>query len=187
MVDITEIEEEYGLWAKYVLALLYAKNKEPVQGSLKLQKELFLLSRSIKALREEDIFEAHFLGPYSEELEEDIINSLELDGLIKISNKKGKIYMLTQEGERIARKVYESLDEKERKIIEWVKDLLNDLNNEEVLALIYFAYPRMAKHSTKIDKILKNKKDLALNLYKKGKISLKKAIEIAGNDILMEV
>jgi len=61
------------------------------------------------------------------------------------------------------------LPEKERKLIEWVKDLLNNLDNEEVLALIYFSYPQMAKYSAKIDKILKNRKDLALKLYKKGK------------------
>jgi len=104
MIEISEIEEEYGIWGKYVLALLYAKNKEPIVGTLKLQKELFLLSRSIKELRENDVFEAHFLGPYSEELEEDVINGLVVDGLIKISDKKGNIYSLTPEGEKVAKK-----------------------------------------------------------------------------------
>lgn len=174
-----KVEEEYGVWGKYILALLYAKNKEPIVGSIKLQKELFLLSRSIKELRENDVFEAHFLGPYSEEIEEDVVGNLEVDGLIKISDKKGKIYALTSEGEHIARRIYENLPEKERRLVEWVKELLNDLENEEVLALIYFSYPKMAKHSTKIDRILKKRRDLALSLYKKGKISLRKAAEIA--------
>lgn len=176
---LEEVLEDYGLWGKYLLALLYAKGKIPISGRLKLQKELFILSKGIKELKTDNVFEAHFLGPYSSMIEEEVVEGLELDDLINVSGKKN-VYSLTHEGEKLAEQIFKNLPENERNLLEWVKENFNDLEDDELLALIYFTFEDSAKHSEKIREITKKRRKIAERLYKKERVSIKKAAKIAG-------
>jgi ArsR family metal-binding transcriptional regulator len=69
------------------------------------------------------------------------------------------------------------------KIIEEEFTLLENLSENEILALLYFKFPEFAKYSEKLDKITKKRRELAISLYKKGKISIEAASEIAGVSI----
>mgnify|MGYP004442993519 FL=1 len=61
-----------------------------------------------------------------------------------------------------------------------MKELFDGLTSSEVCALTYFTFPETTSESVILDKIIKNRKKLALSLYKKKKISVEKASEIAG-------
>jgi len=47
------------------------------------------------------------------------------------------------------------------------KNLLNDLNEDEVLTIIYFTFPEFTEESLVLDRINKNRKSVALNYTKK--------------------
>ncbi len=61
-----------------------------------------------------------------------------------------------------------------------MKNLFDDLTTDEVCALTYFTFPKTTSESLILDRIIKNRKKSALKLYKKNKISVEKASEIAG-------
>lgn len=65
-------------------------------------------------------------------------------------------------------------------MIEDMKRLCNNLNTDEILALVYYTYPEMTIESLVKDKIESKREKIALSLLKKGKVSIGKASEIAG-------
>ena len=79
--------------------------------------------------------------------------------------------------------INKNTSDNEKEMIEDFKDTLNDLTGEELLGFIYFTFPEMIKESIKIQKIKPNRKNIALRLYAKSKISFGKALEIAGINI----
>jgi len=162
---------------KYLFMLLYAKGasgiaREPVTGQLWLQKEMFLISKNMGDFADE--FEAYYLGPFSELLESNI-KQLALSGYVQQSGKIG----LTPKGEKIATEVWTNASDEERTLITEIKETLNNLSNNELLAFIYQSYPDMTVHSKVKDDIDKQSKKLAISLFKGKKVSLEKAAEIA--------
>ena len=63
-----------------------------------------------------------------------------------------------------------------------MKNFLNDMTQEEILAYIYTQYPNMAKQSV-VKSRIRNPVWTAIKLYKKGKISLSIASKIANMSI----
>ena len=164
---------------KYTLLLLSANKHIPIKGNLWYQKELFLLSKNINNLAEETDFEADFMGPYSETADEEL-QQLEFANVVV---KEGNKLKLTNIGKEIAEIINKNTSDNEKEMIEDIKDTLNDLTGEELLGFIYFTFPEMIKESIKIQKIKPNRKNIALRLYAKSKISFGKALEIAGINI----
>lgn len=164
---------------RYILLLLSSNNYEPIKGKLWFQKELFLLSKNSDELAEQTDFEADFMGPYSESAEEE----LEQLEFAKIIEKEGNKLKLTALGQEITRILEKNSSGEEKETIADFKEVLNDLTEDELLGFIYFTFPDMIKESIKIEKIKPKRKNIALSLYSKSKISLGKALEIAGMNI----
>ncbi|ADC65800.1 protein of unknown function UPF0175 [Ferroglobus placidus DSM 10642] len=159
-----------------ILLLLDSENAQPVKGRTWLQKEMFLiLSNAGKEIEEEAQFEPHHFGPYSEVVESELAN-LKLLGLVD-ENKEIRI---TKAGKKIAAELRKYVSPKFLEFISQVKRELNDLTEDELLAYIYFTFPEMTSESKALERILKKRKWLALSLYRKGKVSLSKASQIAG-------
>lgn len=164
---------------KYTLLLLSANNYEPVKGKLWFQKELFLLAKNSDELAEQTDFEADFMGPYSESADEE----LEQLEFAKVVENEGNKLKLTGLGRDIAEILGKNTSDEEKEMIEDFKSELNDLTEDELLGFIYFTYPEMTTESIKIEKIKPKRKNIALSLFAKSKISLGKALEIAGMNI----
>jgi len=164
---------------KYTLLLLSANNYEPVKGKLWFQKELFLLAKNSDELAEQTDFEADFMGPYSESADEE----LEQLEFAKVVENEGNKLKLTGLGRDIAEILEKNTSDEEKEMIEDFKSELNDLTEDELLGFIYFTFPEMTRESVKFEKIKPKRKNIALSLYAKSKISLGKALEIAGMNI----
>jgi len=163
---------------KYLILLLGALNFKPLRGKTWLQKEMFLLSRNIENLRDEIYFEPHHYGPYSELLDQELEN-LEILGIVELNDK----IKLTDVGRKVYTHLVSKLSPDELELIREIRSELDDLTEEELLALIYFSYPKMTKESRVLDRILKNREKIAVKLYLKEKVSLAKAAEIAGKSL----
>jgi uncharacterized protein YwgA len=156
---------------KYILMLLYA-NDGKVRGKLWLQKEIFILSRAFEELAEELDFEAYSYGPYSEALEE-YRNALENSGLIAETQ-------LTEQGKIFAGELWKLASDREKDVIKATVEFLEGLDREELLLYIYVMYPDTAEKSDERDRILKNRKKIALKMLRDGKVSLSLAAKLAG-------
>ena len=163
---------------KYLILLLGALNFKPLRGKTWLQKEMFLLSRNIENLRDEIYFEPHHYGPYSELLDQELEN-LEILGIVELNDK----IKLTDVGRKVYTHLVSKLSPDELELVREIRSELDDLTEEELLALIYFSYPKMTKESRVLDRILKNREKIAVKLYLKEKVSLAKAAEIAGKGL----
>jgi len=163
---------------KYLLLLLYAKGptksmEEPIRGDIWLQKELFLVSRNVDELREE--FDSYLLGPFSEAVYE-YEEQLKVSDYIQQDREGLK---LTEKGRQIASKLWETTDEKERQMIVDVKSLLNDLSRIEILVFIYQAFEGFTDNSVIKEEVERNRLPVAISLFRKRKVSLERASEIA--------
>jgi len=159
---------------KLIIYAIGCMQNTPIKGKIKLQKLLFLVSNVFGDLQDLLMYEPHLYGPYSEVVE-NVLQSLIRLELIKDSRKG---YGLTEEG----KKVFNSLTPKKElaRVMNDFKEFLNDLDNDELLAFIYVSYPDYIKESVKWDELRPKRKELAIRLLKKGKISFSKAAEIAG-------
>ncbi len=60
---------------------------------------------------------------------------------------------------------------------------MNDLTTQEIYLFMYVTFPDQAVESVVRSKVLANRKMLARSLYRKRKISLEKAAELAGTNL----
>jgi len=163
---------------RYLFLLLYSPGPrgsagEPIKGDLWLQKELFLVSQNVEPLREE--FEAYRLGPFSEAVEE-YESQLRVSQFIDVAASGIR---LTEKGQSIAKEIWESADEKERRLIIYVKQLLNDLSRDELLVLIYSSFEESTVNSDIKAEVERKRSDVAISLFRKQKVSLERAARIA--------
>jgi len=161
----------------YLILLLGAKSREPIPGKLWLQKQVFLLAQHIDKLQKEVGFEPYRMGPYSENVDA-ALSQLVMLGLVK--QEPGKGLSLTRDGEDLYSLAANIARRETLELIEEVKDQLNDLSSDELLAYIYSTYPDMTKESEKLREIQAKKLELAVKLYVEEKVSLQKAAQIAG-------
>lgn len=174
--EVNRIIEDMSELQKRIVLLLKASKGEPVKGDTWFQKELFLFSKNVPAIFEEASFGSDMYGPFSENAKEQL-EDLERDDVV---SKVGKKMFLSDLGHKIADKLEKEVPEEELKMISEFKSLLNDLNIDEVLTFIYFTFPKYTEESLVLERIRNNRKSVAIKLYKKDKISLQRAAEIAG-------
>lgn len=159
---------------KITLALIGIDDK-PLKGKVWYQKELFLISKLDEELSDELEFEPHHYGPHSYDAEYKLEN-LESEGYIEIISNE--IY-ITVKGQKLLKQILKEIEKHELNFVVNVKNFLNDLSRMELLAFIYQSNRKMTIHSVELENVLKNKIHYALMLFKKEKISLGKASEIA--------
>ena len=160
---------------KVALMLLYL-DKSPIQGKTWYQKEIFLISKLDKELKEELEFEPNNYGPNSYEAE-DALESLEDEGLVEvIGNNEIKI---TGSGEEAAKYLKDSFNQSDLDFYKEIKLLLNDLSRMELLTYIYQTNKDMTTESVELENVKKRLVYYSISLYIKKKLSLAKAAEIS--------
>ncbi len=169
-----------NLGKQYILSLLDSNNQEPIKGKTRLMKELFFISLNVPSLNKSLEFEADNYGPSSDVIM-GYINDMSQMKLIS-AQKKGQnnnnvTYSLGEYGKKFLEKEKLDLD---YELISEMKSLCQGINNDELLALTYFSFPEMTAESLVKEKIWAKREKLALGLYRKGKVSLEKAVEISG-------
>ncbi len=179
MVEVDDIIEDMSELQKYIVLLLSANKGESIKGKTWFQKELFLIAKNIKVVSEEASFNSDFYGPYSENAKEQLAE-LELDEIVV---KDGSAMSLSKLGSQISQRLEQKTPKQRLEMISEFKNLLNDLNDDEILTFIYFTFPEFTEESLVLDNIMKNRKQVALKLYKKEKISVQRAAEIAGEPL----
>ncbi|MGY0287568.1 MAG: UPF0175 family protein [Candidatus Methanodesulfokora washburnensis] len=116
-------------------------------------------------------------GPYSK-VDADL-EQLALMNLVHVNDE----IRITEEGRKVAEKIKGKMDEK-LKLIDEVKEWLRDLSDDELTALICFSFPEIAVESRELKRIRRKRVMLAVSLYAKGKVSLEKAADIAGMNLV---
>lgn len=160
---------------KYALLYAEAKARQPVRGKLWYQKGLFLLAQKSPDLANELAYEPSLMGPLSDSLDWNL-DQLESVGMLVRTDSK---YLTTRFGDECARLLRKEFDSSELAHMEEIKDLLNDLPRDELLALVYALYPLMTVESQELARILPKRKDLAVSLYGRGKVGLELGARIA--------
>ncbi len=163
-----------------ILLLLDANDGEPVKGKTWLQKEMFLLVHNTKKdeIIQKAQFEPHHYGPYSETIDAEL-DGLRIMGLVEIN----RTISIKPKGRRLASKIREIVSDEFLELVEEIKENLNDLSEDELLAYIYFSFPHLITESRVLDRIKRKRDRVAVSLYKKGKVSLSKAAHIAGMSV----
>lgn len=164
---------------RFIMLLAGAKESESIPGRLHLQKEIYLLQRLFPDLATETDYEPYLMGQHSEVVADEL-DELELSGLIK--NTSGAIE-ITSEGNEVLMELREISSKKEIKKIEEFKELLNDMTKHELLAFVYLSDPAhkaLEEESAVYKDVMRNRKQLAISMYRKDKISAQKAAEISG-------
>ncbi|MBI3860246.1 MAG: UPF0175 family protein [Thaumarchaeota archaeon] len=165
---------------KYYLMLLYApdargKLAQPLPGRTWCQKELFVVSKHVPELGESADYAPYIMGSYSEVVEE-IQDQFFISGFTEMVDGAIK---LSLEGRKMAEATWISADARERQVVSNVKTLLNDLSYLELLGLVYTEYPDSAIKSEMVAAVDSRRLEIAINLFRKGKVSLVKAATIA--------
>lgn len=163
---------------KHLLVLLYSNGQEPVKGETWLQKEMFLIGKNVKEIGEK--FGGYLKGPFSEEVEKSA-NQFERSDYLKRDQRK---ISLTSKGMQLAKEIWNSMNEEDKKMVEDMKALLNDLTYDELLVFIYTSYPETTEESDVKGYVEKNRLPASIKLLRKGKISVEKAAEVAGIPLL---
>jgi len=166
-----EIEE-----AEKKLILLLGLEEKPVD-ELFIQKELFLLTQSLKELNSLFDFKKHYKGPFSEVIHDSLDYPVYFENsFLKIGNK----FLLSEEGKKLFNEI--SIKEKKEILIalKLIRELYEKLDEDELLFIIYCSYPNFMEKSNKC-KFLFNEQikiKLIASLLRKGLISEEKAEEL---------
>lgn len=176
MEEAKSILEEMSELQRSMVLLLSSSNNKPIKGNTWFQKELFLIAMNEEEVAEEASFESDMYGPFSETAKNEL-EDLEMDGVVI---KSGNKMWLSGLGLEIVEQIKKQTSKEKLEMIARFKELLNDLTDEEVLTFVYFTFPEFTEESAVKEKIDKNREQVAIKLYKKEKISLQKAAEIAG-------
>ena len=166
---------------RFILLLAGANKSKAIPGPLHLQKEIYLLQRLFSGLATEADYEPYLMGQHSEVVADEL-DELKLSGLIR--NTSGPI-SLTSDGNEISTILRKRAGRKEIKKVEEFKELLNDMTKDELLAFVYLSDPaheELKEESVEYKSIVRNRKQLAVSMYQKGKISAQKAAEISGEN-----
>jgi predicted HTH domain antitoxin len=174
MDKYARLEDDLSLTQKISVLLLGANDFKPIKGKLWFQKELFLIAQNIPELDEETEFEPDFIGPYSEIADEEL-DHLRTEGIVAKEKEK-----LTATGEALNDRLDKQFSLDMKQFISETKSFLNDLTKDELLGFIYYTYPKMRVESLEFERIEKIRKEIAVSLFRKHKISLGKAALIAG-------
>ena len=159
---------------QYMLFLFDSLNEKPIKNKINIMKMLFFISINVPSLENQFNFEADNYGPSSDVVERNL-ESLHQENFLK-HDKDG--YQLNRLGKEYLNS--RNFDNVDFVLIEDMKRLFDGLTSDEVCALTYFTFPDTTSESVILERIIKNREKLALKLFKKNKISVEKASEIAG-------
>ena len=146
---------------------------QPLRTRLKLEKILFLVSKVFGDLSELFQFEKHLYGPYSPRIMAILDDLIVLELVIRV----GSAYQLTSLGQKVYRRMKPSPELSQ--VMEDFKQMLNDLTDDEVMTYIYAFHPDYIAESTMWDSLKPKRKDVAVRLLVKQKITFSKAAELA--------
>lgn len=163
---------------KYLLMLFYSKDQELIRGKTWLQKEMFLIGQNVEEVGKK--YDAYLKGPFSEAVEKSA-DQFERSNYVIVD--RGKM-SLTDKGVQLAKKIWESRSDEDKRMVEDMKALLNDMTYNELLVFVYTSYPETTKESDIKEDIEKVRLPVSLRLVKKGKISVEKGAEVAGIHLL---
>lgn len=169
-----------NLGKQYILSLLDSNNQEPIKGKTRLMKELFFISLNVPSLNESLEFEADNYGPSSDVIMGYIDDMSQMQLIIaekRGQNNNNVTYSLGDYGKKFLEKEKLDID---KELVSEMKSLCQGITTEELLALTYFSFPEMTVESLVKERIWSKREKLALGLYRKGKVSLEKAVEISG-------
>jgi len=162
---------------EFLLLLLYIpgftkKENESIKGITRLDKIIFLVQKKLE-LNIYNFIEYDY-GPWSSEIQSDI-RLLGEGGLVKIVEDKLlisvevidrtdkdeivntiEIYSLTPGGEKIAKEIFDKLNNNEKKILLEIKYEFNKIPLTDLIKYVYEKYPEMTTKSKILDKILKS-------------------------------
>lgn len=177
-LDIVKVIE------RYIILLLGAVDR-PISTQVHLQKEFFILSKTIPKISEYVVFEKHYMGPYSNDLK-DVSNDPVYLSDCFTHDSNG--FSLTAKGKNYYNK-FVKVNASSAKFIDFlaivkiIRELYDKLSEEELLFLIYITYDEYTEYSSISDKLLAptKKKYLADNLLKKGAITESRYKELMGN------
>lgn len=133
----------------WLLSMLYAPGAtdrycEPIEGSLRLMKELFLVSREADAEGFYE-FEPYRYGPCSFRVYHDL-DALKTLGLVMempIPDSQYKRYSLTSRGSEVAERIYSRIPSHTRSSICDIKKRFNKASIFVLMAHVYQNYPEM--------------------------------------------
>lgn len=173
--------EEYTVEEKYLYLLLYAPGSnnqygEPIRGSTWLQKMMHFLTRGENG--PQYAFRPHNFGAFSDDLELLQLQNIK-SGLIEQNCNGGRL-KLTIMGQEIAAKLWTEASEQVKIGISTAKDFFGDLSKNELIAYSYSMFPETTSKSEIINTFHNTRVLAAVNMFKRQKISLKKAAKIAG-------
>ena len=178
---------------KYLYLLLFApgytcKFNEPIKGNTWLHKHIHVLSKAIPESGFE--FEKHDFGIYSPSLEIILNQNITSNYICQTHAQRTfdkRPIELTEDGIRIAKTLWKKLNLNEQEIISKLKSFLNEMSYWELVAFSYSTFPETTTHSQIMPKFQENRLPVAISLFVKQKISLKKAASISGISVdLME-
>ncbi len=161
----------------YEKLLLYAASAfgTDLKSKVKMQKLMFFCNYALPEVFEDTLyFEAYKKGPYSQDVEEYLL-SLEDKNIIDLPSCAP-----TELGQKVSHYVIPK--EPVKSIIDSYKKFICNLNQEELLTLIYVSFPEYQMNSEVWDDIKRNRLDVATSLMRKRVVSFSKAIEISGLD-----
>ncbi len=133
----------------WILSLLLAPGKsnkagEPIEGTIRLMKELFLLKQKVPEVSYD--FVPYDYGPCSFEVYDDI-KKLKKDGLIKSMpepRNEYPVYTLTEKGLPLATDVFKSLGKDTKKSITEIKKAYNAMSMPDLIVYVYDHYRNYA-------------------------------------------
>lgn len=169
---------------QFFFLLLYApargRTSEPVRGKTWLQKQMYVISRNVPLLRNQVAYDSFRYGSFSETVEE-IKDQYQISKYV--DSLKGTIE-LTTKGKELASQIWQHATPQTQKLVQDVKEEFNDMTEDELLLFMYVTYPDTAEDSDVKDRILQERFPLSVNLLKKCKVSLQKAAELAGMNVV---
>jgi hypothetical protein len=166
---MTEILD-YGLDtpARAFLVLILAiedRAKQKAMNKLHFHKALYYFE-NLKQDKELS-FSNYKYGGVSYELAENM-ETLEESALV---TRIGTKYILTQEGEKLAKMLLSECDPETLNKLKYAKCLLNDLNDRELLFFMYMTFPETQENSIEFKNLVKDKESLTRKLFLKGRIN----------------
>ncbi len=138
-------ERKVGEREKWVSVLLRTLGGE-VEGSVRLQKLLFLLKREQGVDSLPFRFLPHLHGPYSVEVSDTVLE-LEKAGLVEVEREGAEVVScsLTARGEKLAEEFLSTLPEEVRKKMEELKKF-NEMRLRDLLNYVYSKYPEDSRY-----------------------------------------
>lgn len=168
---MTETEIDYDdadFVRKDIIISHFAIANAPIKSKIKLQKEIFLLTRSFPKFKEVLQFVPYKFGPYCQEVEAVVENNPQLI----VRNQNG--FVLTEKGRKYGDSCISDMVPEKRDIFSLVSRMVHEmcsqLTDDELMFFVYNTYG-FTQNSDKVQSLMERKEFFARSLYEKDIIS----------------